>query len=104
MRSIELSPIVYANFNAWFMALAEDQIAANEDVGKAIIELLVHIGRKHDSPLINIKYLALELLKFTNDNQDSAEVSFSFFKAVFSKQDYRKTINLDVFELKIDSF
>jgi hypothetical protein len=79
MRSIELSPIVYANFNAWFMALAEDQIAANEDVGKAIVELLVHIGRKHDSPLINIKYLALELLKF-NDNGDSAEVSFGFFR------------------------
>lgn len=62
------------------MALAEDQIAANEDVGKAIVELLVHIGRKHDSPLINIKYLALELLKFTNDNGDSTEVSFGFFR------------------------
>lgn len=60
------------------MALAEDQIAANEDVGKAIVELLVHIGRKHDSPLINIKYLALELLKFTNDNGDSTEVVSAF--------------------------
>lgn len=60
LESVQLEQENYSNLYSWLFELADMQISGETSITEAVINLLSHVTSKLDSPVLFLKYLALE--------------------------------------------
>lgn len=74
MRNVKLNPEHYDACSVFLFELANHSLAQDQEVGKVLVQFLSFIASKRHSPMLILKYLALDCSNFIYLNQDDSSV------------------------------
>ncbi len=60
LESVQLENENYSNLYSWLLELADKEMSSEVGVAEGVFRLLTHVTAKSDSPVLFLKYFALE--------------------------------------------
>jgi hypothetical protein len=82
LESVQLEQQNYSNLYSWLFELANARISGETSITEAVFSLLSHVTSKLDSPVLFLKYLALEHYNYVY-TENTAMVCFFYFDVKF---------------------
>lgn len=79
LESVQLEQENYSNLYSWLFELADAHMSGETAITEAVINLLSHVTSKLDSPVLFLKYLALEHYNYVYTENAEMVCFFIYF-------------------------